>query len=428
MTRRATTRPFLRSLAVTSATALTLGFLTAAAGSPAQAQQAAAERAGRSVDLALKGSGFGSRITGGDVPSGSDQTAFMVVGCATRVGIDKENHEAEVTFPDLGQASNVKTEVWTRKSGDAIGSFTRNSIEKLVIAQSELGSVELHGIVSFAHAWHDDKGFHSETRTSVVSIALVPPGGGAPQELELPTPGQPIEIPGLVSISLGTSKERANADGAFAQANALIIGKTATGTRSVVSQAKAQALTGVKHGTFHGWSAATQASAADGAVTSGRTPLTLMPCQGTDGKVLTKEASDSDLGGQLIATGLQAQAKGTELKNKSTGFERARVAHVNLGGGQLDIDGIVGQVNVTREGRKVTTSIEGSKIGTIMAGGEEQEFPDTGILEIPGVAKLERFVTEKIPSGLHIIALRITLLDGGAVIDLGQARLQIRGN
>ncbi|GAB6984182.1 hypothetical protein JCM10369A_07060 [Nocardioides pyridinolyticus] len=415
-------------MAVASAGALTVGLLTATLGGTAHAQQPA-ERAGKSVDLALKASGFGSRATGGDVPSESDETAYIAIGCATRVGIDRENHETEVTYPDLGQASNVKTEVWTRRAGDAISSYTRNSIQKLVIAQSGLGSVELRGIVSFARAWHDNQGFHAHTRTNVGSITLMPEGGGEPQELEAPSPGQPVEVPGIATIAVGTIKERLNADGAHAQANALIIEKTASGSRSVISQAKAQALTGVKHGIFRGFSAATQGTAADGHVTSGRTPLTLMPCQGTRGKVWSKRSIDSDLGGQLLATGLKTEQMGKELAKRSTAYERATVSHMNLGGGQLDVEGIVGQANVTREGRKVTTSIKGSKVGTIVANGEEQEFPDTGVLEIPGVAKLERFVVEKIPSGIHVVALRVTLLDGsGSVFDFGQARLQIRPN
>lgn len=427
MTRRATTR----TLAAAAASALTLGLLGVVAGGPAGAQSAAGTdgataRLGQSVDLALKGSGFGSRATGGDVPSASDQTAFAVIGCATRVGIDKENHEVEVTFPDLGQATNVRTELWTRKNGDAISSFSRNTIEKLVVAQSGLGSIELRGISSFAHSWHDDKGFHAATTTSVGSITLVP-AAGEPQELDLPTPGQPVEVPGLATISLGTTKERTTAGRAFAQANALVIDKTASGSRSKVSQAKAQALTGVKHGTFHGFSAATQATALDGNVDKGRDPLLVMPCQGTGGELLSREASDSDLGGQLLATGLRSQAKGRELARKSTGFTRSSVAHLTLGGDQLDVDGIIGQANVTREGRKVTANIKGSTVGTVLAGGEEQEFPDTGVLEIPGVARLERFVVERIPSGIHVVALRITFLDGtGGVIDLGQAKLQIR--
>jgi hypothetical protein len=428
-----TGRAIIRPLAGTAAATLAVGLLTAPLGGPASSHQAAnsdsADRPSRSVGIALKGAGYGSRAVGGQVPTESDKTAWMVIGCATRVPIDRENHEAEVTLPDLGKASNVKTEVWTRKEGDRVSSYTRNTIAKVVVAQTDLGSVEIQGISSFAHAWHDSLGFDSEARTKVASIAFVPPGGGEPQELEIPTPGQPLEVPGLVRISIGSTQERANADGSTAQANALIIDRIPSDTRAKISQAKAQALAGVKHGTFHGFAAATEAEALTGTVTSGRTPLNLMPCQGTDGKVITKEATDSDLGGQLLATGLKVETMGKQLKDKSTGFERATVAHVNLGDGQLDIAGIIGQANVTREGNKLTANIKGSTVGTIVANGEQQEFPDTGVLEIPGVAKLERFVVERSKAGIHVIALRITLLDGdGAVINLGQAKMQIVRN
>ena len=49
------------------------------------------------------------------------------------------------------------------------------------------------------------------------------------------------------------------------------------------------------------------------------------------------------------------------------------------------------------------------------------------MLEIPGVAKLERHVVTRTATGIKVVALRITLLDGsGAVINLGEAQLQIR--
>ncbi len=54
-------------------------------------------------------------------------------------------------------------------------------------------------------------------------------------------------------------------------------------------------------------------------------------------------------------------------------------------------------------------------------------FPRTGVLEIPGIAKLERRVATRTATGIKVVALRITLLDGsGAVVDLGEAQLQIR--
>ena len=49
------------------------------------------------------------------------------------------------------------------------------------------------------------------------------------------------------------------------------------------------------------------------------------------------------------------------------------------------------------------------------------------MLEIPGVAKLERArVSRDSATGIKVIALRVTVLDGsGAVINLGEAALQI---
>ena len=59
--------------------------------------------------------------------------------------------------------------------------------------------------------------------------------------------------------------------------------------------------------------------------------------------------------------------------------------------------------------------------------GQRQTFPRTGVLEVPGVARLERAVVLRTRRGVSVIGLRITLLDGsGAVVDLAEARLGIR--
>jgi hypothetical protein len=49
------------------------------------------------------------------------------------------------------------------------------------------------------------------------------------------------------------------------------------------------------------------------------------------------------------------------------------------------------------------------------------------VLEIPGVAKLERGVVTRSRHGLAVIGLRVTLLDGsGAIVNLAEASLRIR--
>ena len=103
-------------------------------------------------------------------------------------------------------------------------------------------------------------------------------------------------------------------------------------------------------------------------------------------------------------------------------------ASIDLGDGALHVDGIVGRVTMTKVGRQVRYSTAGTTVGQVVANGEPQTFPDTGVLEIPGVARLEPGVVIK--QGKHdakVIGLRITLLDGtGAVINLGTAKVGVR--
>ncbi|GAW51642.1 MULTISPECIES: choice-of-anchor P family protein [unclassified Nocardioides] len=416
------------TLALVAVGTLSGTLLAAGPSTGAAADQRAAAKP-HYVDFALKASGYGSATTGGQVPTDSGQTAFMAVGCATKVGIDKENHEAESTAPGLGKATDVKTELWTREVNGVVSTYAQNTTNKLVIAQSGAGSIQIKAITAWAHSFHDQKGFHAETRTDVGSIQFVPPGGGAPQQMDIPTPGNPLEIPGLATITVGRSKKHVDADGAQAQANALIITKTASGTKSKVGQAKAQVLNGVTHGTFHGYSAGSSSLSANGNVSNGRTPLSLMPCQSTDGQVTTKKIQHSDLGGGVIASDLQSQQFAEDRANKSVAWERGSVSHLTFGGDQLDVDGVIGKAKAIRQGGKVTKTIKGSTVGTITSDGEEQQFPDTDMFTIPGVAKLERFITERTRNGISVIALRITLLDGsGSVIDLGQAKIAIRAH
>jgi hypothetical protein len=378
------------------------------------------------VDFALTASGFGTRLTGGDLPGASGRTAFMAFGCATRVGINKENHEAEATIPGLGKASAVKTDLWTGEVGGVVSSYAENTIGKIVIAQSGLGRLQLIAVRAFAHSFHDARGFHAETRTSVGGLQFVPTGG-EPQNLDLPVPGTPVAIPGLAKITVGASKKQVNGDGATAQARSLVVITPATHSKVTVGQAKARVLNGIEHGTFHGFSAGTEARGLDDNLTSGRTPLSLMPCQGTNGKVETEKLASVNLGGNVDVSDVQSQQMGEAKAGKSVAWERGSVAGLDIGDGQLVVDGIVGKVTVTRGGGTVTKSFKGTTIGTVTVNGEEREFPDSDVIEIPNVVKIERSVKATFKNGASVVALRVTLLDGtGAVIDLGVAKVTIR--
>lgn len=417
-----------RALAAASVTALIAGMWAAPSGA-AQAQTGDADRAAatRDAGLALRAGGFGTQVKGDQVPAGSSETAYISLACATRTGVERENHVANATLPGAGNVSGITTRLWTAKAGSAIHSYAENTTAKVVLSESPLGNVELSGLRSYSHAWHDAQGFHAETSVTVAKLRFVPPMG-APQEFEIPTPGQPVEIPGVATISVGGSSKIVNDHAGIANANVLYVKLIPSGTTVTVGHTTARVLDGVKHGTFRGSSAATKVTALDDNLTSGRNPLTLMPCQGTDGKEQVKELAGVDLGGQVVVEGLRSAQTGTQLAKKSVAMERGSIASLNLGGGALVIDAVAGQANVTRTAAgKTTSSAKGTTIGTITANGEPQEFPDTGPLEIPGVAKIEPRIIEKTRWGISVVALRITLLDGtGAVIDLGIAQAAIR--
>lgn len=379
-------------------------------------------------DIALKGYGYGTRVVGGQVPAGSNMTAFTAMGCAVKAGLNRTNEVAEADLQGNGTASGVKTELWTRNIDGARHSYSRNTTASIVLADSPLGSLSIRGITSFSHAWHDAKGFHAETESSIGKIVFTPPVGD-PQVLDLPTPGQPVEIPGLGTIYLGSSGKKVTDTSAAARATALRIDLTpSSGTEVYVARTTAQALSGVKHGRFGGYSAGTEVTALDGNLRSGRNPLSLMPCQGTGGEVDGKDNATADLGGQIIANGVSSRQFGKRFPGKSVAWERGSIAELNLGDGQLVVDAVVGKAKATRTSTgKLVTSTEGSKIGSITVNGEPQELPLDQPTEIPGLAKLEPMVVTKVAGGVKVVALRITLLDGtGAVIDLGAAKVSIR--
>ena len=404
----------------------TLG-LAPASAAPSPAERSTSKATG---DIALKGYGYGTRVVGGQVPAGSGMTAFTAIGCAVKTGIDRTNEIAEADLQGNGTVSGVKTELSTRKVGDAVHSYSRNSTASVVLADSPLGTLSIRAITSLSHAWHDDKGFHAETATSVGKIVFTPPVGD-PQELDIPTPNNPVEVPGLGTIYFGGSAKKVSDTGAIARSTALRVDMTASsGTEVYIARTTAQALSGVKHGRFGGFSAGTEVTALDGTLHSGRNPLSLMPCQGTNGEVQGKDDANADLGGQLIAEGVSSRQYGERFAQRSVAWERGSIASLNLGAGQLVIDAVVGKAKAIRTSTgKLIRSTDGSTIGTITANGEPQSFPDTGVLEIPGVARLEPHLVTNVPGGVSVVALRVTLLDGtGAVIDLGVAKATIRSS
>jgi hypothetical protein len=376
--------------------------------------------------FALSGLGYGSRVVGGAIPTGSNRTAYAVLGCTNRAGRTTENHELQENLPGLGTASQDRTQVWTSQRNGVVSTYSRNTIARVDVASTPLGSLELNGILALSRAFHDKSGFHATKHASVQSISFTP-AGGQPQAVDIPAPGQPVEVPGVATLTVGGGHSTANARGASASIDTLKITVPATGTTTTVGHAVATIHPGVVTGIFGGYSSGTRGEAADGTLTNGRTPNLVMPCQGTGGHVRTRSITQTRLAGGLLVQGLSTQQEGDQNTRRARGYEQARVAGIDLGDGKLKVAGIVGRVNVERlRNGTLRRNTRGTTLGAITVNGQARTIPATGVLEIPGVAKLERNVVDKIANGLHVVSLRVTLLDGsGAVFELGEASLRI---
>jgi hypothetical protein len=377
--------------------------------------------------FAFRGSGFGTRVQGGQLPAGSDTTAYQSIGCTNLAGLDSENHEANADLGGL-TAAGVRSHVWTEQKNGVTSSYSQHSVAKITLGSQDAGILEINAIKSEARAFHDSHGYHSQTKAHIASI-IYTPDGGDPQGLDIPTPDQPLVVPGLARISIGSHVRKHSGLGAKAAANAIDILVIPTQTRIRIAHSSAQIAGGVTYGLFRGYAAATRVRAVDDKVSSGPTPLMLMPCQGTHGKTQEKGAARVSLADDALgARAVHTEQWSTGNRDSAEIREESSIARINLGGGQLVIKGIVGRAHVSlTRGSRIKSDAKGTHILEILVNGDERHFPKTGVIEIPGLVRIQDSIVKRTKTGIEVTALRLTLLDGtGAKVDLGVARASIR--
>ncbi|HWJ80908.1 MAG TPA: choice-of-anchor P family protein [Nocardioides sp.] len=397
------------------------GGLVAASTSPATAGDTVP------VPYGMSAFGFGAKVKGGQIPAQSGPIARAIVACNNIAGITKRSATASVDIQGLGTLEGVETKVWTRKKGDTVSTYARHTIADVVLFNNDAGKLAITGVEAWTRAYHDASGYHTDAHTNLVSITYTPPGG-QPQNYPAPLPDNPVQIPGLGTISLGGTTQVHGKHRAVSQATGLRVHLDSPNTTVALARAVAR-LIEAPNGVFGGIAYGVRANVAGDVIGVGATPQVFMPCAGTDGEVLQSSVATVDLPSALHVGGLEVTEKATATRKVAQGYEQATIANVNLGDGQLIIDGIKAKAFVKRERgvRHLVRSTKGTGAVTITANGEPQQIPIDGQpIEIPGLVKIEFNLVKKLKSGLQVTAVRLTLLDGsGAVVDLGVARIRV---
>lgn len=396
-----------------------------------------------STPYLLQGSGSGLKLVGGSLPAGSGTTSQVVSGCMNKAPTSSENHLAGVTLPGgLGSIGAVTSHTWTSKlSNGTVNRYTQSKVASITIG-NDLGSLNIQGLTLTARAWHDKSGFHATATTTAASVTGKIAGVALPGKL--PTPTQPIEIPGLLKLTASDKTTSRWAHGASSNLHGLMLTLDPTGTRLRIGAAWAQITDGIKNGIFGGYSAATKLSLVGSTVSSSGQPVLHMPCKGTGGKTTQASLASVPLSNAGVPLDISAanssQVAGTTGTSSAWGHERSSLAEVNLNNGALVVKGLVAQANANRHGRNlgtVTVSKNGTKAATVTLAGQSLPLSalDGKTISVPGgLAKIQTGVATPIKSGkltvgIDVVGLRITLLDVNnavkSTIDLATARFKI---
>jgi hypothetical protein len=421
----------MRRLALGGALLAMVSTLILLPGGPAHAAPVvpakAAAAAPRPTNFGLHAMGYGTYVKGGDLPATSGATGFAHIACTTLAGLDRSNGLASVNLPGLGTIETLATRVRTTKKGRTVTAVSNHRLAGITLQETALGKLSLGAVESTARVWHNATGFHSETDIKVSGIVLDLPDQD-PQVIAIPTPGNPVEIPGLLRVTLGEELTVRKPGLIFARAQGLLVEILPTRTKVKVALSRARMTDGVVNSIMRGSAVGLKGSVLDPIVNIGRTPVKPLPCEGTDGKIRSTRTVGLDIPDGIDVDAARARVYGVQAgRRRAHAWTEATIAHVSLGGGAIEIDGIKARANVIRRKGTLIRNTRGTSTLTITVEGDPQTIPPAGVLEIPGVVKIEEGVTTMVRGGIGVVALRITLLDGtGAVIDLGIARTQLK--
>ena len=423
------------------------------------------------TDYGFQATAYGTRVQSDVAALDSTRLPFSYLSCTRLAGRKDSRSLASVQLPANDPYIDVQTvDSHTRSYRDkahgvdaAITGIT--NIGKVKLGNSSTPQLTINNLRTQSIAWATNRGklkTSNEISSGNISLANLP--SDVPPELQalidaanggindvlqaLEDNGGAIEIPGLGMVSLGFDRQVTKKNWAAASSFVLRVnlygpdGVQGGGDDSLVGIGRSWARINrdLPAGVMGGFGFGANAQLLDGVVKEGRLGEQPLRCRGTDGKVRVGPVAGIDLGGagQIQTSGLQGRAFGVQHDSgRARAWTEGSVADVNLGGGSLEIKGIVGRANVkqNKAGKIVKRNIKGSTIGEIIVNGESQGSFDPATagqippLEVPGVAKIEFFKKQRTKRGMRVSAVVITLADGSpglSVIRLGNAQLHIK--
>ncbi len=417
-------------------------------------------------NFGFKGTAVGAKLYVNNVQMLSTKDAVAPLRCTRKVGRSADATSV-LSAPEnsLISLSGSTSRTVTYRDGARHGVKAVNTLGDITLGGTLPGQEEstpivtLKGLQTIADSFHNRGGYDHEESFSAPELTIdisvledagvpIPPeltdlldtltetGGELTGQVidVLEEVGVPIEIPELGSIGLGKLKGTKSGHHAESQATALEFLITATGETQKLQLGNARSRIGgpTPGGVFRSTSMPLDVKAADGAVHFGGVRPRTIPCEGTNGRVVTKTLDSASVAlpeGLLVgASGIEYVYSGTQHKNGTAkGFNASKIGALDIPALDLQITGISSRVaSKTKKPGGSVTSSPTFKVAKIVYQGTEIAVPEPGKESVvEGLGVLETRVVEATKWGKRVTALRISLTDYGVVMDLGISASQI---
>jgi hypothetical protein len=394
--------------------------LLLAVGMPAAAASgagASGAREGPVTKLVYSGGAWGSMMQQ-DRAVDSGRSARVTLSCTTVAGKTVHNEVGAVHAPRQAFATG---HVWDTARSIAAGGRRTAKETSTVQGLSVLGGVIRADTMKAVSATSLEHGEYTFSTAGSKFAGLTING----RKIDQAPTTRTIPLPGIGKVTLFAHADSVHGATAGQFVNMLVVDVlhrnsqgVPVGTRLVV----AHALSGLGQtaGPLGGraWGSSVELA---GAVESGPSFITFLPCAGTGGRVISQSGADGHPSAPAVTGTVTTTAQGTVGRLVTSGETTSEVQNVDLGAGQITAGLVKADVKIERNNGRITIDTSGSRLGGLAVQGRSQSgSPDPNtVIDIPGLGKLTLFEVTRGANFVIVRELHLRVLHDNPDIPVG---------
>ncbi|MHB8660300.1 MAG: choice-of-anchor P family protein [Solirubrobacteraceae bacterium] len=312
------------------------------------------------------GNGYGTYANVGNTVL-AGPSAFVALGCTTATGIHHTNTVASVNIPNLAATGAVNTTADSIAITGGVESRTTADVAQASLLSGRIRASEVKAVSTTSQ---DLTGLHVSAAGSSFTSLVV---NGMPISAT-PPPNTTIALPGVGKVVLNEQIKSIGVNGAYLIVNMIHVyvtsaqPKIAAGTQIVVAHAYS-ALTPNVAGTLDGFAYGSYAHTGS-LVTAGYSAAVYMPCQGTNGRLITNSVASVSISKVGTTGTVTDTALGTDNATTDSGETTSTVQNVNLLSGLVKASTVKADAHAAKTAGAISLTDIGSTFVNLVINGK----------------------------------------------------------